>query len=118
MRDEVRVGRRKRSWRSENASGMHAGRAKLKAGGQGTREAHVEHDAHICDAGRVKGQRLVERPRIPPSQKDGTPCGERCGPGGGRAAVARAVCTGRARLKDGGPGARAKRTPETCGPCP
>ena len=37
------------------------GRLRLKAGGQGTRGAHVKHGGHVRDAGRVKAQRLVER---------------------------------------------------------
>ena len=34
--------------------------------GQNRRGAHVEHLAHVCDAGRVEAQRLVERPRALP----------------------------------------------------
>eukprot|EP00964_Phaeocystis_antarctica_P024098 scaffold13486_cov55-Phaeocystis_antarctica.AAC.2 len=44
---------------------------------------HVEHGAHGCDAGRVEGQRLVERRRVLPSGKEGVRCGARCGPGAG-----------------------------------
>jgi len=29
-------------------------------GAKGTRGAHVEHVAHVCDAGGVEAQRLVE----------------------------------------------------------
>ncbi len=47
--------------------------------------AHVEHALHGCDAGRVDAQRLVVRRRDLPSQKEGIPCGARCGMGGGRA---------------------------------
>ena len=44
------------------------GRARLKAvGGQGTREAHDEHAAHVRDLGRVEAERLVERRRVLPS---------------------------------------------------
>ena len=37
--------------------------------GQGTRGAHVKHVLHVCDAGRVEAQRLVERGRALPSRK-------------------------------------------------
>eukprot|EP00964_Phaeocystis_antarctica_P048466 scaffold28065_cov57-Phaeocystis_antarctica.AAC.3 len=47
------------------------------------RGAHVEHVAHVRDAGRVEAQRLVERPRKLPSRKEGVRCGARCGPGAG-----------------------------------
>eukprot|EP00964_Phaeocystis_antarctica_P156839 scaffold126765_cov45-Phaeocystis_antarctica.AAC.1 len=32
-------------------------------------EAHPEHEAHVCDAGGVEAQRLVESSRILPSPK-------------------------------------------------
>ena len=38
-------------------------------GGQGTRGAHLKHARHVCDAGRVEAQRLVERRRALPSKK-------------------------------------------------
>ena len=82
-------------------------------GGQGTRGAHVEHVAHVCDAGCVEAERLVERRRALPSRKAGVRCGKRCGPGGGRALSggdAIGMCTGRARLKAVGARARAERT--------
>eukprot|EP00964_Phaeocystis_antarctica_P013181 scaffold7220_cov45-Phaeocystis_antarctica.AAC.2 len=47
------------------------------------RGAHVEHVAHVRDAGRVEAQRLVERRRFLPSRKAGVRCGARCGPGAG-----------------------------------
>jgi hypothetical protein len=34
-------------------------------------EAHIEHEAHVCDAGGVKAQRLVESTRKLPSPKGG-----------------------------------------------
>jgi len=34
-------------------------------------EAHREHSAHVCDAGGVKAQRLVESSRTLPSPKQG-----------------------------------------------
>ena len=47
------------------------------------RRAHVEHLAHVRDAGRVEAERLVERPCALPSRKEGVRCGARCGPGAG-----------------------------------
>ena len=38
-------------------------RARLQIGGRARGGAHVEHDAHVRDAGGVEAQRLVERPR-------------------------------------------------------
>eukprot|EP00964_Phaeocystis_antarctica_P042757 scaffold24516_cov60-Phaeocystis_antarctica.AAC.1 len=38
-------------------------RARLRKLGAGTREAHLKHVSHGCDAGRVEAQRLVERRR-------------------------------------------------------
>ena len=32
-----------------------------EAGSQGTSGAHLKHDVHVCDLGRVEEQRLVER---------------------------------------------------------
>ena len=49
------------------ALAARTGRARLKAVGQGTDGAHVEHMAHVCDAGRVEAQRVVERRRVLPS---------------------------------------------------
>ena len=46
-------------------------KARLKAGGQGTRGAHVEHVLHGRDLGRVKAQRLVEFIRVLPSRREG-----------------------------------------------
>jgi hypothetical protein len=46
-------------------------KARLKAGGQGTRGAHVEHVFHGCGLGRVKAQRLVEFIRVLPSRREG-----------------------------------------------
>ena len=49
-------------------------------GSQGMGRAHVEHVAHVCDAGRVESQRLVERRRVLPSRERGghTTRGARC----------------------------------------
>ena len=52
---------------------------------QGTRGAHGEHVAHVCDLGHVEAERLVERRRVLPSRKVGMRCGKTCGPGGVRA---------------------------------
>eukprot|EP00964_Phaeocystis_antarctica_P063586 scaffold38171_cov50-Phaeocystis_antarctica.AAC.6 len=41
--------------------------------------AHVKHAPHVCDAGRVKTQRLVERRRRLPSQKEGMLRGRHAG---------------------------------------
>ena len=60
--------------------------------GQTTRGAYQEHVAHVFDAGRVEGQRLVELPCVLPSRKEGTRCGTRCGPGDERAAVQAGAC--------------------------
>ena len=49
--------------------------------GQGTRGAHVEHVVHVCDAGRVEAQRLVERHRALPSRKGSIGRGVTCGAG-------------------------------------
>jgi hypothetical protein len=57
-----------------------------RPGGQGhARRAHEEHGAHVRDLGRVKAERLVERRRVLPSQRESMRCGARCEPGGGRA---------------------------------
>ena len=87
--------------------------ALFKAGGQGTRGAHIEHEAHVRDLGRVEAERLVERRRFLPSRKAGMRCGARYGPGGVRAlgvAATQAAYTGRARLGAVGVRARAERT--------
>ena len=54
-------------------------------GGQGTRGAHLEHDSHVRDLGRVEAERLVERRRVLPSPKAGMRRGKRYGSGGVRA---------------------------------
>ena len=76
------------AWGGRGASGAQGG---PDYGGcwQGTRGAHVKHVLHVCDAGSVEAQRLVERPRVLPSQKGsvgrGVTCraGRREGLGGG-----------------------------------
>ena len=61
MRSEVWARGRKGVGRRQRTSGMHGGRARLKAEGQGTRGAHLEHVVHVRDLGRDEAQRLVER---------------------------------------------------------
>ena len=76
--------RGERAWGDGSASIVHTGRARLKADwGQGTRRAHEEHLAHVRDLGRVEAERLVERPRVLPSQKGGHEMREEVRPGEG-----------------------------------
>ena len=86
------------------------GKARLKAGGQGTRGAHVEHVVHVRDLGRVKAERLVERRRALPSRKAGVQCEKKYGVRALGGSDAKAACTGRDRLKAVGVRARAERT--------
>ena len=87
-------------------------------GAKGTRGAHSEHAAHVCDAGGVEAQRLVEGRRGLPSRREGMRCGAgevRAGRreglwcGGGT----QEACTGMAQLKAWGSRARAERTENT-----
>ena len=96
--------RARRGGGARGVQGWH----RLKAGGQGMRRAHSEHVAHVRDAGRVEGQRLVERIRLLPSREErvrggarGGPEGSRARPGGGARGV-----QGWHRLKAGGRGTR------------
>jgi hypothetical protein len=51
----------------------------VRPGGQGhAQRAHREHVAHVCDAGGVEAQRLVEGRRVLPSRREGM---RRCGGG-------------------------------------
>eukprot|EP00964_Phaeocystis_antarctica_P096875 scaffold63097_cov63-Phaeocystis_antarctica.AAC.1 len=96
-----------------DATGVHGEGLTQGCGGQGTRGAHLEHEPHVRDLGRVEAERLVERRRGLPSRKVGMRCGKRCSPGGVRAlggGDAIGMCTGRARLKAVGARARAERT--------
>ena len=43
------------------------GRDRLQIRSRARGEAHVEHEAHVCDAGGVEAQRLVEIKRVLPS---------------------------------------------------
>ena len=51
-----------------SASSAHR-RAGLQIGSRSRGGAHPEHEAHVCDAGGVEAQRLVERQRALPSPK-------------------------------------------------
>eukprot|EP00964_Phaeocystis_antarctica_P057078 scaffold33736_cov50-Phaeocystis_antarctica.AAC.2 len=77
--------------------------------------AHLQHAAHVRDAGRVEAQRLVERRRALPSRKESVRCRARCGPrAGGRGPAAaherHARREGPAVKAGGGYGACAERT--------
>ena len=83
---------------------------------KGTRGAHEEHAVHVCDAGGVEAQRLVEGRRLLPSRRGGhamrggeVRAGRREGLwcGGG---TTRGMHVDVARLKAWGPRARAERT--------
>ena len=50
-------------------AGSVQGRSQLESGGRARAEAHIEHGAHVRDAGGVETQRLVERRRPLPSGK-------------------------------------------------
>ena len=116
---EVRAGRREGlgcgGGTQEACTGMWPD---SRLGGQGhARRTHIEHGVHVCDAGGVEAQRLVEGVRFLPSRREGMRCGgERCEPEVGRAwcgvvAARQAACTGEmARLKAWGPRARGERT--------
>ena len=47
------------------------GRARLQIGSRARGGAHPEHAAHVCDAGRVEAERLVELLVALPSRKKG-----------------------------------------------
>ena len=85
IRCGVKCGPGEKAWGGGGASGMHGEGPTQGWGPQGTRRAHVEHADHVCDAGRVEAQRLVEGIRALPSRKAGMRCGKRCEPGGGSA---------------------------------
>ena len=78
-------------WSVAQAAGM-PGLWRLRA--RGTRGAHHKHVPHVCDAGRVEAQRLVEHRRALPSKKGsirGLTCGWEAGGrgdgGGGASSV-------------------------------
>ena len=74
------------------------------------RGAHLEHEAHVRDAGRVEAEQLVERRRVLPSRKEGRAMPGEVWAGGGRAwagGSARAACTARGPGCEGWGGYRA-----------
>ena len=83
MGGEVRAGRRERGY---GAAVTACTGPDSRLGTKGMRRAHVEHVAHVRDAGGVEAQRLVKRRRALPSRREGRRCGgERWERGGGRA---------------------------------
>ena len=75
MREAVRAGRhegvgwRRRVWHPR-------GEKQIMWGPGHARGAHLEHLAHVRDAGRVEAELLVERRRALPSRKAGMCCGK------------------------------------------
>eukprot|EP00964_Phaeocystis_antarctica_P128450 scaffold92250_cov61-Phaeocystis_antarctica.AAC.3 len=63
VRGELRPGRRREAAGDGGASSVQ-GTARLQTWGRGSGGAHVEHVAHVFDAGGVEAQRLVERRRV------------------------------------------------------
>ena len=64
MLGEVRAGRREAA--GDRGASSVQGRARLQIKSKARRGAHVEHIIHVCDAGRVEAQRLVESRRVLP----------------------------------------------------
>ena len=84
--------RRAGVWGGGGAQAAFRGKARLKAVGQGTRGAHLEHALHVRDAGGVEAQRLVERRRVLPRvERRAYGAGRGCGPADGGNGVQRAV---------------------------
>ena len=110
MRGGMRGGRRQGvGWRRRM---QRAGEGLSGDQGRGTRGAHIEHAAHVCDAGGVEAQRLVERRRVLPSAARRAYDARRHA---GREAGGRAVATAHAACRRGPEwasrgGARAERT--------
>ena len=73
MWEEVRPGRRAGEVQTGDGAAGHG------------RGAHHQHVAHVCDAGRVQAQRLVERIRVLPSPRGGMES-RKCRLRGGRGA--------------------------------
>ena len=81
--------------------GAHSvqGRARGQIGSRARGGAHAEHAVHVCDAGGVEAQRLVERRRVLPRvERRAYGAGRGCGPADGGDGVQRAV---EARLQIG-----------------
>jgi len=99
--------------RGGGASSVQAENPTVEAAGRGTRGGHLKHVRHARDAGRVQAQRLVERRRVLPSQKEKHKksgerrAGTREGVG---AEAAQAGCRQRTQLWRRLAGARAERT--------
>jgi hypothetical protein len=111
---EVRAGTGGRACGLVAAHKRHARGPTQGLGAKGTRGAHPEHVAHVRDAGGVEAQRLVEGKRELPSRRGGhamrggeVRAGRREGLGCG-GGTTRGMHG--ARLKAGGPRARAERT--------
>ena len=83
---------------------------------QGTRGAHPKHVAYVCDAGSVKIQRLVERPRVLPSQEEDIRSERHAGWEAGGRGTATAQATWRTQLWRSEAG-HARSAHETCGTC-
>eukprot|EP00964_Phaeocystis_antarctica_P055341 scaffold32558_cov60-Phaeocystis_antarctica.AAC.3 len=98
---------------------QRAGRTQLRRLLAGhARGAHSEHGTHVCDAGRVEAQRLVEHLRVLPSRKGSM--GRERGDMRRRASGGRGAGAAQA-LRREGPTAEvlaghARSAPETCSP--
>jgi len=75
---------RARRWEGGGVAVVQAAGLKdqLVSGGRTRAEPHLEHVLHVCDAGRVETQRLVECWRVLPSPKEGIDEGGIDGEGG------------------------------------
>ena len=96
VRGEVQSTGRREAAGDRGASSVQ-GRARLQIGGGPRGGAHVEHLAHVGDAGGVEAQRLIERQRVLP-RVERRACGavgrvprEGCG---WRATAVQAACRG------------------------
>ena len=84
----MRVG--KRAWGGGGGARSALGGPNYRGCWQDTRGAHPKHERHVCDAGGVEAQRLVERRRALPSRKGSIGRGVTCGSAKGRGGVAAA----------------------------
>ena len=121
---EVRAGRRVGLWGVVAAHKRHArGKGPTQgSGAKGTRGVHVEHVVHVCDAGGVEAQQLVEIRHFLPSRRKGMRCGGRgasreAGGPGVRWRHTKDACTGKARLKAWGGHGHARSAQRTCCSC-
>ena len=72
---QVGLGRRRRKRHMHGQAptkGLGAVRARLRG-------AHPKHPVHVRDLGRVEAQRLIERPRLLSSHREGIRCRAWCG---------------------------------------